>query len=315
MKTRLLLVGSGSLARAVLRAIDGEADFELAGVAAPVGAEELAAPFGARAQKDYRRLLEDEQVDLVVGTAPTDVQADVAVAAAEFGRTFLCCGPPATSAEDAEVIQRCMEYGGGCLRAEALELFHPEFSLTSAWAQAFAPLKRVLLRRRREPPSAGWRWDPDRCGGGVLAQLGSVGLQFGLLILGAPVVAVEASLEGTEGPFGLIDTRAHVKAYAQDGALLELDIAWESPPVGWKVEVHGEGGSYVGRLPRELSDEVIRAWLKGTPAPPQRPPAPLRLLDIVEAAYAAAASGERCELPFRGGAWRAADYWLGPPRA
>jgi len=315
MKTRLLLVGSGSLARAVLRAIEGEAEFELVGVAAPVGAEELAAPFGARAQKDYRRLLEDEDVDLVVGAAPTDVQADVAVAAAEFGRKFLCCGPPATSAEEADIIQRGIEYGGGYLRAEALELFHPDYALTSAWAEAFAPLERVLLRCRMEPPSAAWRWDPDRCGGGVLAQLGAVGLQFGLLILGARVVAVEANLEGTEGPFGLIDTRAHVKAYAQDGSVLELDIGWESPPFGWKVEVHGEGGSYFGRLPRELSDEVIRAWLRGTLAVPRNPPSPLRLLDIVEAAYAAAARGERRELPFRGGAWRAADYWLGPPRA
>ncbi len=317
MITRLVLVGAGSLARAVLRAIEGDADFQLAGVAAPVGAEELAAPFSALARKDYRALLEEvgRERPLVVSAAPTDVQADVAVAAAEFGHQMLCCAPPAISAEEGDIISRCIEYGGGLLRAEAIELFQRDLAYAAAWAEKFAPVERVILRCQEEPPQAAWRWDSDRCGGGVLMQLGAAGLQFGMLLLRARIVAVEASIEGTEGPFGLLDTRAQVRAHAEDGSVLEMEVAWGTPAQrGWKLELHGEGGSYFGGVSREPTGEAIKAWLKGRPLPVRRPPSPFRLLDIVEAAYAAAARGERCRLPFRGRAERAADYWLGPAK-
>jgi hypothetical protein len=125
---RFGLIGTGYWAAAVhAPGIAAHPQAELAGVWGrnPVKAETLAARFGARAFSDVDELI--ESVEAVAFAVPPDIQAELAVRAAEAGRALLLEKPLALTVAAADRVVRAV-------RAPTVVFFTRRFDPgTGAW--------------------------------------------------------------------------------------------------------------------------------------------------------------------------------------
>ncbi|HUI57625.1 MAG TPA: Gfo/Idh/MocA family oxidoreductase [Bryobacteraceae bacterium] len=109
MKTKFktALFGTGFVGRVHLETMArlGYIDVRALGTADTDQAQRLAAEFGVgRVESDYRRILDDREIDAVHICTPNSLHAVIARDALEAGKHVLCEKPLATSAEDARQL-------------------------------------------------------------------------------------------------------------------------------------------------------------------------------------------------------------------
>jgi predicted dehydrogenase len=194
------LVGSGFIGQLHAEAFGHVREASLRGVASATEAnarrfaEKHAIP---RHHTDYRALIEQDDVDVVCIGVPNDLHREIAVAAASAGKHVICEKPLArTLAEADEMIDACRRAGVLLMYAEEL-CFAPKYVRAKELADEGA-LGTVHLVRQGEQhfgPHAGWFWDPDRAGGGVLMDMGCHGIEFARWIYDkAPAQSATAEL-------------------------------------------------------------------------------------------------------------------------
>src|ERR1039458_2104232 len=101
-RVRTALLGSGFVGRVHLEALCrlGIIDVCALGTADPDQANQLAAEFGiGRVETDYRRILEDRDIDAVHICTPNAMHATIAKDSLQAGKHVLCEKPLATSAD------------------------------------------------------------------------------------------------------------------------------------------------------------------------------------------------------------------------
>ncbi|MFD1718485.1 Gfo/Idh/MocA family protein [Georgenia deserti] len=109
------VIGAGIMGTAHAASAVADPRARVVGVASlPLdGARELANQCGAEeATDDYRHLLSRDDVDLVCIATPDNLHTEIAVAAAEAGKSFLVEKPLATSLADADKIIAAVERSG-----------------------------------------------------------------------------------------------------------------------------------------------------------------------------------------------------------
>jgi predicted dehydrogenase len=230
------LVGSGFIAEMHVAGLAHVPSASIRAVASPTPgkAEAFAARHGIpRHHRDYRTLIEQDDVDVVCIGAPNDLHRDIAVAAASAGKHIICEKPLArTLAEADEMIDACARAGVKLMYAEEL-CFSPKYVRAKELADEGA-LGRVYMVRQGEQhfgPHSHWFWDPDRAGGGVLMDMGCHGIEFARWVYGKPAaLSVTAEL----GTFVHADrTRAEDHAVAvvrYDGNRIGIvDTSWAKP--------------------------------------------------------------------------------------
>lgn len=150
-----------------------------------------------RALTNFRELLKIDELDLVSIALPTDLHADVAIAAAEAGKHVICETPLATSLADAAaMIAACDESGVQLMYAESL-CFAPKYVRARELVNSGALGDVFLVKHQAEHagPRSGWYWDVNRSGGGVLMERGCHGVTLARWMLGnAKVTHVTANL-------------------------------------------------------------------------------------------------------------------------
>ena len=148
---------------------------------------------------DYRRLLEDDAIDIVSVAVPNHLHRDVVVAAASAGKHVICEKPLArTLAEADEMIAACET--AGCLLMYAEELcFAPKYVRAKELVDEGA-LGRVFMVQQGEQhfgPHSDWFWDVERSGGGVLMDMGCHAVEFARWIYDKPAVETVTAELGT----------------------------------------------------------------------------------------------------------------------
>ena len=101
------LIGCGNIGtRAHLPACVHTSEVELVAVCDIIEERVRAAAerSGATAYTDYRKLLERQDVDVVIIALPNDLHAEVSIAAAEAGKHVLCEKPMALTLEEADAM-------------------------------------------------------------------------------------------------------------------------------------------------------------------------------------------------------------------
>ena len=143
-----------------------------------------------RRETDYRRLLDDDSIDVFDVCVPSALHAEVTIAALQAGKHVLCEKPMATSRADAAAILAAYHASGKKLMIAQHMRFDPtvmelrtyleDFDLGSVY---FA--RAQWLRRRRLPARPGFT-QRRLSGGGALYDIGVHVLDLTWWLLGCP---------------------------------------------------------------------------------------------------------------------------------
>lgn len=208
----------------------------------------------ARHYQDYRELLRDPEVELVVVTAPNRLHAPITIEAAEAGKHVVCEKPLCVTLEEADaMLAACERAGVLLLYAEEL-FFAPKYVKAKEMADegAFGRVHLVKQAEKHDGPHSDWFWDVEQSGGGALMDLGCHGIAFCWWFLGKPAVrsvyahlATQVHRDRTTG-----DDEALCIIEFEGGAVGVVENSWSKPGgMDDRVEIYGsEGQTYVDLL-------------------------------------------------------------------
>ncbi len=196
---------------------------------------------------DYRKLLEMDEIDVVVLGIPNDLHCQVTVDAAAAGKHVICEKPLCLNLAEADrMIAACRKAGVKLLYAEEL-CFAPKYVRLKKLLDDGALGKPVLLKQseKHDGPHAAHFWDVNRSGGGVTMDMGCHAIEFFRWMLGKSRI---------RSVYAQMSTSVHAaKTRGDDNALLILEfedgttaLAEESwTKLGGmddRAEVHGSRG-------------------------------------------------------------------------
>jgi len=219
---RVGLIGSGFIATIHADSIKRNQNAELVAVASPVGDDarcfskdhEIPNQF-----KDYRKMLEMDDLDLVVIGAPNDLHCVMTVAAAAAGKHVICEKPLCLNLDEADrMIESCRNAGVKLMYAEEL-CFAPKYVRLKQLLDEGALGDPVLIKQseKHDGPHADHFWDVERSGGGVTMDMGCHAIAFFRWMLdNTDIVSVYAQM----------GTHVHTaKTRGDDNAIIILEFA------------------------------------------------------------------------------------------
>ncbi|MGI8785780.1 MAG: Gfo/Idh/MocA family protein [Acidobacteriota bacterium] len=135
---------------------------------------------------DYRRMLELDEIDLVILGLPNDLHAVATVDAASAGKHVVCEKPLCRNLREADtMIASCRDAGVKLMYAEEL-CFAPKYVRLKQLADegALGKIHLVKQSEKHDGPHAPWFWDVERSGGGVTIDMGCHAVEFFRWMLG-----------------------------------------------------------------------------------------------------------------------------------
>jgi myo-inositol 2-dehydrogenase / D-chiro-inositol 1-dehydrogenase len=230
------IIGSGFIAQAHAQSLSESTSASLRAVASK--SREHVEAFASKwavpsADTDYRRLLERDDVDLVIVCVPNYLHRDVVVDAAAAGKHVVCEKPLARTLHEAdEMIEACRQAGVKLMYAEEL-CFAPKYVRAKQLADegALGDLFVVHQSEQHSGPHADWFWDEKLSGGGVLMDMGCHGIEFARWVYGKPAVASVSAELGTFVHQGRTTAEDHaiVTIRFEGGQLGVIEVSWGKP--------------------------------------------------------------------------------------
>lgn len=193
---------------------------------------------------DYRRLLEQDGLDGVIVNVPNDRHFDICRDVIQAGLAVCVEKPLATRLDEGERLTDLAEEQGTVL----FTAFHRRYNMPVRALQrrieGGAPITAMTVRyfERIEDHVGddGWYLDPERCGGGCVADNGPNAFDLVRMFLG-DVEVVDAKV--TRDAFG-VDRDAVVTLRSAAGAQAVVELDWSYQHGELKdVEVHLAGGT------------------------------------------------------------------------
>ncbi len=264
---RVGLVGSQFVSSIHAEAFKSVAQAELWAVASPTErhAEQFARRFGIPHHfTDYRKMLEMDELDMVVLGCPNDLHCQVTVDAAAAGKHVVCEKPLCLNLAEADrMIDACRRAGVKLMYAEEL-CFAPKYVRLKKLLSDGALGRPTLLKQmeKHDGPHAPHFWDVRRSGGGVAMDMGCHAIEFFRWMLDKPkIVSVYAELalqvhtDKTQG-----DDNALIILEFENGCLALAEESWTKlGGMDDRAEVYGSGGVAFADLLRGISIETYSA--------------------------------------------------------
>jgi myo-inositol 2-dehydrogenase/D-chiro-inositol 1-dehydrogenase len=253
---RVGLIGSQFISTIHAEALKTVADAEIFAVASP--SEDHARDFAKRHSiahhaTDYRKMLEMDEIDMVVLGLPNDLHCQATVDAAAAGKHVVCEKPLAMNLQEADrMIGACRTAGVKLMYAEEL-CFAPKYVRLKKLLDDGALGRPTLVKQaeKHDGPHAPHFWDVNRSGGGVTMDMGCHAIEFFRWILGKPKIETVSAQ---------MSTQVHGdKTDGDDNALLVLEF--EGGCVGLAEESWTKLGGMDDRAELYGSDGVAYADL------------------------------------------------------
>jgi predicted dehydrogenase len=231
---RVGLVGSQFVSTIHAEALKRVNGAELFAVTSPTGdhAETFAKRHGVRNHfRDYRKMLEASELNVVVLGCPNDLHCEYTELAAAAGKHVICEKPLCLNLAEADrMIAACQRASVELMYAEEL-CFTPKYVRLKRLLDEGALGKPYMVKQceKHDGPHADWFWDVKRSGGGVTMDMGCHAFEFFRWLLGKPAGASrkassgEAQTQSHETPQGeivpLVRPRA-VSVYGEMGTFV-----------------------------------------------------------------------------------------------
>lgn len=139
---------------------------------------------------DYRKMLEMDELDLVVLGLPNDLHAQATIDAAAAGKHVVCEKPLCLNLAEADaMIEACRRAHVKLMYAEEL-CFTPKYVRLKQLVDegALGKVYHIKQSEKHDGPHSPWFWDVNRSGGGVTLDMGCHAFQFFRWMLGNPKV-------------------------------------------------------------------------------------------------------------------------------
>jgi predicted dehydrogenase len=249
-KVQVGLIGSGFISTIHAEALKHCADAQLTAVASPTKgkADDFSKRYNvAHHFTDYRKLLEMDEIDLVVLGIPNDTHCQVVLDAAAAGKHIILEKPMCLNLAEADrILEACRKAKVKLMYAEEL-CFAPKYVRLKQLLDSGALGQPVLLKQseKHDGPHAPHFWDVDRAGGGVTMDMGCHAIEFFRWLLGRPPI---------KSVYAQMGTHVHgTKTKGDDNAIIILEFANGVTAVAeesWtklggmddRAEVHGSKG-------------------------------------------------------------------------
>ena len=128
---------------------------------------EQASGWGARHYRDYRELIESDQVDAVIAAVPPVHNRDIAEWCSRENKPLLLEKPLAVSSSEGEEIVSTMKKTGTPLTVGQTLRYNPVVGLLRAKLSSQGRLHTFYANQRLEPSTLQWLDNPDEAGGGI----------------------------------------------------------------------------------------------------------------------------------------------------
>ena len=203
---------------------------------------------------DYRKLLEMDEIDMVIVGVPNDLHCQVAVDAAAAGKHVVMEKPLCLNLAEADrMIDTCRSSGVKLMYAEEL-CFAPKYVRLKQLLDSGALGRPLLVKQseKHDGPHAAHFWDVNRAGGGVTMDMGCHAIEFFRWILGRPKIKsvyahMTTSLHADKTPG---DDNAILILEFENGTTAMAEESWtKAGGMDDRAEVHGtEGVAYANLL-------------------------------------------------------------------
>lgn len=221
-KVRVGLIGSQFISTIHADALRRCPHAELAAVASPTPehVRSFAATHGIpRSFTDYRELLAQPDIDMVVVGVPNDWHCRVTVDAAAAGKHVVMEKPLCLNLAEADrMIAACRQAGVKLMYAEEL-CFAPKYVRLKQLLDSGALGQPTLIKQseKHDGPHAAHFWDVQRSGGGVTMDMGCHAIEFFRWMLGRPPI---------KSVYAQMNTQVHgAKTRGEDNAILIVEFA------------------------------------------------------------------------------------------
>ena len=272
---------------------------------------------------DYATMLEDASLDAVLVGTPHTLHYDQVVAALEAGCHVYCDKPLTTDLERARDLTDRAERSSATLMVGYQRHLQTAFRTARERFDDAPPnwLTASITQGWIEDSRGTWRLDPDLSGGGFLYDTGSHVLDGVLWTTGLEPESVAASMDfhddaervdsrahldvqfvgGATGTFSFNgdapSVREHIHCWDDDGAVYLEGRQWGSRTV---TEIDSDAGEYDPYIDARAEQTRAEAFLESVRTgtePPATARDALRVTALTEAAYEAARTGDRIDVP------------------
>lgn len=212
----------------------------------------------AMATADWRQLVASVHIDAVDICTPSNLHAEMALAAVEAGKHVLVESPMVlTTAEADTLLKAAARKGVMVVPAHSVRFIPPYAALADAARSGLigTVTGAALAFGHDGPdalnPSATWYLDRRQSGGGALVDLGLGQIDLLRQALGSDVVEVSAVTYGRRGD---VEERAEARLSFDSGAVAQIRAGWSG--MENHVEIAGSEGSL--RLDSSSPPHVVR---------------------------------------------------------
>jgi predicted dehydrogenase len=211
-------------------------------------AKELANSYNAEAVRDWRHLVIDPSIEIVVVSTPNAYLAPIAIAALENGKHVLVEKPPGRNLEEALQIGAAARASGGrVLKVGFNHRYHPALARSYQLIHAGAIGEPFNVRARyghggRPGYEKEWRGDPELAGGGELTDQGVHLADLINWILGVPVRAF-CVLQTAVWPITPLEDNAFALLNFANGCVASFHTSWTQWKNMFSLEVFGTKGA------------------------------------------------------------------------
>ena len=244
------IVGSQFISTIHAEALKSVTDAEIAAVASPTEghAKDFAAKYNIPHHfTDVNKMLEMDEVDMIVLGAPNIFHCEITVAAAKAGKHVVVEKPLCMNLSEADqMIEACENANVKLMYAEEL-CFTPKYVRLKDLLDEGALGDPVLLKQseKHDGPHAPHFWDVNRSGGGVTMDMGCHGIEFFRWMIGRPKIkSVYAQMgthvhqDKTKG-----DDNSIIILEFENGVIAVAEESWTKlGGMDDKAEVHGTKG-------------------------------------------------------------------------
>lgn len=196
---------------------------------------------------DYRKMLEMDEIDMVVIGAPNHWHSRMVVDAAAAGKHIVVEKPLCLNlAEADEMIAACARAGVKLMYAEEL-CFAPKYVRLKKLLESGALGEPTLIKQseKHDGPHALHFWDVEQSGGGVTMDMGCHAIEFFRWMLGRPAIKSIYAQMSTQlhGDKTRGDDNAILILEFENGAVAVAEESWTKPGgMDDRAEVHGSKG-------------------------------------------------------------------------
>jgi len=208
---------------------------------------ELASRYDAEAVNDWRYLVDDSSLDIVVVSTPNAYIAPIAIAALKSGKHVLVEKPPGRNLEEARRIATARRASGRVLKIGFNHRYHPALARAYLLLRQGAIGKAFNLRARyghggRPGYEKEWRGNPELAGGGELTDQGVHLVDLVNWMIGMPQRAF-CTLQTAVWPIAPLEDNAFALLNFADGCVASLHTSWTQWKNLFSFEIFGSQGA------------------------------------------------------------------------